>query len=66
MLPLAVIFAENFPPSPGEESPHPLRFIGNRNKGMDKTTKTVPNTAYPNHQAPRNRGSLGVIAASTI
>ena len=66
MLPLGVIFVENSPPSLDEESPSPLRFFGNRNKGIDTMTKTVPNIAYPNHQAPRNRGSLGVIAASTI
>ena len=66
MLPLGVIFVVNSPPSPDEESPSSLRFIGNRNKGIDTMTKTVPNMAYPNHQAPRNRGSLGVIAASTI
>ena len=66
MLPLGVMFVENSPPSLDGESPSFLRFFGNRNKGMDKMTKTVPNIAYPNHHAPRNRGSLVVIAASTI
>ena len=66
MLPLGFMFVENSPPSLDEEWQSSLRFFGNINKGIDKMTKTVPNIAYPNHQAPRNRGSLGVIAASTI